>query len=173
MKLKWNDVKPHFEGQKVWICGLEMYWYQYVWCLLEEANLTICNSLAERLAVYNRIYAIVKIYADFCDKAFDEYSDVDIHFDELTMDEENQIVYNDLIHDSDSIQTVFDILKTRLKHEGIFYSLWITNCPDDLNHPIDTYEAYVAILSDKDYADVLNDVSVGKLPSYEWLSNYM
>ncbi|MCL2190308.1 MAG: hypothetical protein FWC16_14885 [Defluviitaleaceae bacterium] len=173
MKLMWQDVNKFFAEKKIWVSGLEMYWYQYTWYLLEEANLTIYNSLSEKLAVYNRMYAIVKIYADFCEAAFDEYSDVDVYFEELADDRDEQNIYNDLIQDDDSMRTIFDILKTKLGQEGVFYSLWITNCSDDLNNPIDTYKDYITALNIKDYDDVLNNVSVDKLSSYEWLSDYM
>jgi len=132
MKLTWSDVKPYFEEQTIWVDKNEMHWYQYIWNLLDEANLTICNSLTEKLAVYNKIYAVVKIYTDFCEVAFGETADFSLYLDELNDDEVKQAVYNELIEDSDSIKTVFEILGIKLGREKTFYSLWITTCSDDL-----------------------------------------
>jgi hypothetical protein len=180
MKLTWTDVEPYFEEEKVLVGGQDMYWYQYVWQLLAEHNLTTYYSLVEKLTVYSRIYSTLKIYREFCSSAFEESPDFCLYLDKITDDEETQDIYDALIRDSDSMQTIYDVLETNLGREKVFYSLWITRNPnifsdneDSEENQIDSYERYIGILNDESgMNEVANtDLSAGKLASYEWLSN--
>ena len=181
MKLAWNDVKPYFEEQTVWVNNQDIYWYQYVWQLLDENNLTVCNSLVEKLAVYSRVYATVKIYREFCSVAFGENPYFDLYLDKLTSDEEKQDIYDKLIEDSGTMQTIFDLLKEKLGREITYYSMWITCCSEDFEIEFSTYENYSDALSEimnENYSNALSGImnenlSINKLASYEWLTKQM
>jgi len=175
MKLTWDCVKPHFEKDLVWVDAFEMHWYQYIWSILDEANLTICNSLAEKIAVYGRMFAIVRIYKEFCGYAFDEHSDFEIFFDEVAEDENSEEIrdkISELIEDFDFVYTIFEVLSERLGRNATYYSLWLTR-PDVLGREIETYKEYVGALEDENYVDFMNGLSTPKLTSYEWISEYM
>jgi hypothetical protein len=179
MKLSWNDVSPYFEEAMVLSDEQDMYWYQCVWQLLDESNMTSYYSLAEKQVLYSRIYATVKIYREFCNIAFGESPEFCLYFDGLTDDEEKQAVYNQLIEDDNAMQTIFDVLKTKMGINTTFCSLWITWRPQDLGLDdlqeieIGSYEDYTNALSG-DLSSILNfDLNADKLASFEWLSDYM
>jgi hypothetical protein len=174
MKLKWNDVKPFFEDNKVWANGLEMYWYQLVWQLLDENNLTNFHSLVEKLAVYSRLNAIIRIYNEFYCAVSGESGDFCVYFDAMSADEEKQGIYEELIKDGDTMQTIFTVLKTTLGREKTYCALWVTCHDEDLEESqIDTYESYVNALNGDMNGILKVGLYVDKLASYEWLSNYM
>ena len=179
MILSWNDVRPYFENAAVLSDGQDMYWYQCVWQILDESNLTSYYSLAEKQVVYSRIYATIKIFREFSNVAFGESPEFSLYFDELTEDEDKQAVYNQLIEDDNAMQTIFDVLKTKMGMGITFCSLWITWRPQDLmidgfyEAEIGTYKDYMNALNG-DLSNILNfDLSADKLASFEWLSDYM
>jgi len=147
MNLAWNDVKRYFEEEPTWSNEHDLYWYQYVWQLLDENNLTVCNSLVEKLSVYSRIYAMISIYKEFCSAAFEESpeflsylitDDVSKIVEEEVDDEEEQDIYKDiynkLIEDSETMRTIFDILQAKLGITETYCSLWTTCDPVELRN---------------------------------------
>ena len=172
MKLTWNDVKPYFEEVQTLTSGRDLYWYQYVWQLLSENKLTHYYSLAEKLVVYGRIYAAVKIYKEFCKLAFDESLEFDLYLEGLTDDRDRQDIYDDLIKSDDAMYTVFEVLQANVGLDKTFCSLWTTWEHEELDTQ-DSYEDYTNALN-HDLDNILNhDMSIGKQVSYEWLSSYM
>jgi len=57
MKLTWDEVMALFEEVKEFSGDTPLYWFRYVWGILEDANLTVCNSTAE--AIYSKLYATI------------------------------------------------------------------------------------------------------------------
>ena len=77
MKLLWTDVKELFQECTVWAHGQEMVWFEQVWRIFDQKGLTLWNSTAEKIAVYNRIYGTIWIFRNFCMAGFEE----DAYFD--------------------------------------------------------------------------------------------
>lgn len=175
MKLLWTNVKDVFQEYTVWAHKQEMVWFEQVWNILDQKRLTIWNSTAEKLAVYNRIYGIIWIFRNFCaagfeeDPSFDFYA-VDLFQSALHGAEEDcpeaEIVFERLICDQQVIYTVFDILKEHMGTAQLFASLWVACCPNEIENKEDLFT--------EDFSLIMNEnLKPGKLAAYEWLSDYL
>jgi hypothetical protein len=173
MKLTWNDTEKYFTNHTVWVDETAIYWYQLMWQLLEENNYTIFNSRVEKLVVHSRIYALIKIYREFCYACYDENPEFDDDLESLVEDnedgdyyvEEKRHIYRELIEDESAEKTIFQLLKENLGREKTFASLWVIH---DEECFFDSFGDYEEALS-----DMLNDVTPGKMKAYEWLAERM
>lgn len=176
MKLLWTDVKELFQECTVWTHEREMVWFQKVWNILEQKQMTIWSSMAEKMAVYNRAYGVIWIFRNFCMAGFDEDAFFDFYWDtifqpDLHKMEENHFtettdIFEKLICDCQVIYTIFDVLKEHMGTEQLFASLWAVCCPEEIE---DDEESF-----DEDFSLIMNEnLGVEKQAAYEWLMGYL
>lgn len=175
MKLLWTDAKELFQEHTVWNHKQEMIWFEQVWGLLDKKGLTIWNSTVEKMAVYNRIYGTVWIFRNFCLAGFEEDASFDFYatepFKSVLYEMENEcaeaeIVFEKLLCDQRVIYTIFDILKEHLGTSQLFASLWAACCSNEIENEEDSPH--------KDFSLIVNEnLELGKLAAYEWLSGYL
>jgi len=204
MKLEWNEARKHFEEHTIWLDKVEMFWFQHMWQLIDEQGLTIYNSLVEKFAVYSRLYATIKIYREFCEVACEESADFDFNLSRLSFDriidkddDVEEYVYKDLIEglvcDNRTMNTIFEVIKSKFGLTTAFCSLWLTfdnrmineiygifDIDDDdsdehqeysTDCPINSYEDYIKYLHDDSVIDAIVNSSVtgNKGAGFSWL----
>jgi hypothetical protein len=59
----------------IWIAQPELVWAKHAWQVLANAKLTTYQTELERYQVLFRLLVLGGIYSDFCDAAWDEYSE--------------------------------------------------------------------------------------------------
>jgi hypothetical protein len=74
--VNWTDVEDAArEMFRVWVDGGELQWARECWQHLTKKGLTSNSSLLEENAVYLRLVALARYYAEFCERAWDEVLD--------------------------------------------------------------------------------------------------
>ena len=176
MKLSWNDVSKYFAHQNVWTTENEQYWYRHIWELLGDNHLSEYHTTAEKVAVYARIYGIIKIHRDFCYHATGENPDfLFCPFPEELYEDENIVALADndgsvryLIEEDEAVKSIFAVLSRTLGAERTFASMWVT-FDSDIEEDFDDYSAYIKYLN-----SILNhDITTGKGAAYEYLCENM
>ena len=176
MKLLWTDVKELFQECTVWAHRQEMAWFEQVWRIFDQKGLTLWNSTAEKIAVYNRIYGTIWIFRNFCMAGFEEDAHFDFYWEssfqpllqkaEENDDAETERIYGELICDEQVICTIFEILKDHMGTAQLFASLWATCRPEVIANEADSF--------DEDLSAILNEAPESeKLAAYAWLSDYL
>jgi hypothetical protein len=78
MKMAWTDIEPLANQVfHVWSEQPELKWAKRAWELLDQSGLTAYRNDVQKYAVQFRLLALSGIYADFCDRAFDEVSEIE------------------------------------------------------------------------------------------------
>ena len=75
MKLSWEDVCDVFEESAIWENGHDMYWYRLMWALMEYKHMNEYSNEIEKMRIYSRVFAIIKIYTDFIEECFNDDDD--------------------------------------------------------------------------------------------------
>ena len=121
MKLKWEDVYDIFEEASIWENEHDMYWYRLIWSLIEYKNMNEYEDEYDKMRIYSRAFAIIKIYTDFIDESFNEIDDIFISSIDVYPYEMLEYLY-----DNADVREIFSVLNNELGTKRTFYSMFIT-----------------------------------------------
>lgn len=121
MKLSWNDVYDVFDCASIWSNGHDMYWYRLIWSLLEYKNLNEYEDEFDKIRIYSRAFAIIKIYTEFIDECFDETYDEFFNALEIYPYEMSEYIYN-----CADVHEIFTLLHKEIGTTRTFYSMYLT-----------------------------------------------
>ncbi len=121
MKLSWEDVCDVFEESAIWENGHDMYWYRLMWALMEYKHMNEYSNEIEKMRIYSRVFAIIKIYTDFIEECFNDDDDELLY----VMETYSSDIFEYLYNDSD-VHEIFTILNKELGTKRTFYSMFIT-----------------------------------------------
>jgi hypothetical protein len=75
-KVSWDEVQPAANRAfAVWLGHPELVWAEKAWALLGDAKLTAYATEVDRCQVLCRLLVLGGIYRDFCEAAWEEYSE--------------------------------------------------------------------------------------------------
>ncbi len=121
MKLSWEDVCDVFEESAIWENGHDMYWYRLMWSLIEYKHMNEYSNEIEKMRIYSRVFAIIKIYTDFIEECFNDDDEELLYVMETYSSEIFEYLYNDA-----DVHEIFAILNKELGTKRTFYSMFIT-----------------------------------------------
>ncbi|MDO5559761.1 MAG: hypothetical protein Q4F95_09200 [Oscillospiraceae bacterium] len=121
MKLSWNDVYDVFDCASIWSNGHDMYWYRLIWSLLEYKNLNEYKDEYDKIRVYSRAFAIIRIYTEFIDECFNETYDEFFASLEVYPYEMCEYLYN-----TADVHEIFTLLHKEIGTTRTFYSMYLT-----------------------------------------------
>jgi len=176
MKLTWDEVKEYFEENYIFADGGEQHWYRYMWEFLGDNRLTEYYSLAEKIAVFGRVYALIKIYREFCEQAIEENADFDFYPPNLVEEESGEVqeFVGGLIKDGGAARSVFKIAKEKIGVDKFFASLWITlDSSGYEGESIENRDDFNRVLTNYMNDTMNGGITSGKMAAYEWLVNNM
>lgn len=121
MKLGWEDVCDVFEESSIWENGHDMYWYRLMWALMEYKHMNEYSNEIEKMRIFSRVFAIIKIYTDFIEECFNDDDDELLYVIGNYSSEIFEYLYNDA-----DVHEIFTILNNELGTKRTFYSMFIT-----------------------------------------------
>ncbi len=155
MKLKWEDVYDIFEEASIWENEHDMYWYRLIWSLIEYKNMNEYEDEYDKMRIYSRAFAIIKIYTDFIDESFNDMDDIFISSIDVYPYQMLEHLY-----DNADVREIFSLLNNELGTKRTFYSMFITciefQKDDDTDDDDDEFP-FEYYFSSEEYEEFEND----------------
>lgn len=122
MKISWGDISIIFEDAALWENGHDLYWYRFMWNLMNYKGLNQYNTSEEKSIVISRAYSIISVYQEFISSCFG--NDDEEEFQEIIQDciSEYSLFQDNIQNKSD----IFSALKNELGTSRTFYSMFVT-----------------------------------------------
>lgn len=121
MKLSWEDVYDIFDEATIWENGHDLYWYRLMWSLMEYKHMNEYENDEERLKIFSRVFAIIRIYTDFIEECFDDSDEELVSAMGIYSSDLFRLLYSE-----DDVREIFTILNNELGTRRTFYSMFIT-----------------------------------------------
>jgi hypothetical protein len=177
MKMAWADIESLAdEVFHVWSGQPELKWAKCAWDMLDQAGLTAYRNAVQKYAVQFRLLVLSGIYSDFCDRAFDEPSEIGYSMEfELDRFVGGQLWARrpDLKFD-DELDDDGDILNTLVEtHRGEVVRALVKGFGSDTALYASLWKSKDANDADADQEDGNDDTFVCEAPqgrAYEWVS---
>ena len=154
MKLKWEDVYDIFEEASIWENEHDMYWYRLIWSLIEYKNMNEYEDEYDKMRIYSRAFAVIKIYTDFIDQSFNDIDDIFISSIDVYPYEMLEYLY-----DNADVREIFSVLNNELGTKRTFYSMFITCIEFQKDDDTDEDDEYLGeyYFTSEEYEDCEDD----------------
>jgi hypothetical protein len=199
--LTWDDLEPAADKAfSIWVGQPELRWAKDAWQILTDAGLADYAGDLDRHRAIIRFLALAGIYSDWCDAAWDEYSepwyshwceDLEISAFRIGQlvgaeDDDGSEECDDASLVADALTQLADdarpeVAEALLAHfgneSGLFLSLWRSRelqhdqSDVDLDEDDDDWEDDAGDWAEAESDDeILNEVTGSKLQAFAWIS---